>query len=151
MIGKLSPEEIEELLKENIYGHLGCNDGFNTYVYPINYVYDGKFVIAHSQTGAKIQVMRDNPRVCLQVDEVENHTNWKSVMIHGEYQELTDERERNYAMKAFVDRRLFLKISEPGITAGITDLETNPQQKNESKPTIYRIVIDEKSGRYENE
>src|SRR5678815_6007855 len=115
MIAKLTNEQIEEVLKENVWGHLGCNDGYNTYVYPINYLYDGKYITCHSQRGLKMQVMQQNSRVCLQVDEVKDDKDWKSVMVHGEYHEVLDEREYNDAVKAFADRRLFLKISESPI------------------------------------
>ena len=80
MIVKLTEQEIEELLKDNVWGHLGCNDGLNTYVYPLNYLYDGKYITCHSQEGFKVQVMRKNNRVCFQVDEIKNDKNWKSVM-----------------------------------------------------------------------
>ncbi len=72
MVGKLTEQQIEDLLKDNVWGHLGCNDGFNTYVYPINYLYDGKYITCHSQKGFKLEVMRQNNRVCLQVDDVKN-------------------------------------------------------------------------------
>ena len=150
MIGNLNQQEIEEILKDNVWGHLGCNDGFNTYVYPINYLYDGKYIMCHSQVGSKVLVMRKNTRVCFQVDEVKNHKNWKSVMILGEYQELNDEWERHYAMKAFIDRRLFLKISD-GTLPGANDENNEVEVMKSSRSAIFRIVIDEKSGRYENE
>jgi nitroimidazol reductase NimA-like FMN-containing flavoprotein (pyridoxamine 5'-phosphate oxidase superfamily) len=134
MLGKLTQQQIEELLKDNVLGHLGCNDGFNTYVYPINYFYDGKYINCHSQLGFKIKVMARNPRVCLQVDEVKDHKNWKSVVVLGKFQEVNDELEQHKVVEAFADRRLFLKIN------GSTSI-----------PTIYRIVIDEKTGRYEDE
>jgi len=143
MIYKLSEQAIEDLLKDNLWGHLGCNDGFNTYVYPINYLYDGNNILSHSETGNKINVMRQNSRVCLQVEEVENDKNWKSVMITGKYEEVKDEREWNEAMKAFDDRRLYPKITEPEQDAKL--------QSKEEGHVVFRIVIDEKNGRYEND
>ncbi len=151
MIGNLTNEQIKEVLEDNVWGHLGCNDGLNTYVYPLNYLYDGsRYITCHSQEGFKVQVMRKNNRVCFQVDEMKNHTNWKSVMVLGEYQEVQDEQEYYYAMKAFADRRLFLKKSESALLLRINEQGTNMQVKNESRPVIYRILIDEKKGRYEN-
>jgi nitroimidazol reductase NimA-like FMN-containing flavoprotein (pyridoxamine 5'-phosphate oxidase superfamily) len=151
MIEKLINAQIEDVLKENVWGHLGCNDGFNTYIYPFNYLYNGKFITCHSQRGFKIQVMQHNKRVCFQVDEVNNHKDWKSVMVLGEYQEVLDEREYNDAVKAFADRRLFLKISESAILSGRNDQEVQIQLKDNNRPAIFRIMIDEKSGRFENE
>jgi nitroimidazol reductase NimA-like FMN-containing flavoprotein (pyridoxamine 5'-phosphate oxidase superfamily) len=150
MIGKLTEVEMEEVLLDNVLGHIGFNDGSNTFVYPTNYVYDGNFIICHSQAGHKIQVMRKNKRVCLQVDEINKDINWRSVMVLGDYQELVEERDRHNAMKLFVDRFLPLKIKDPSTTSGIKGLG-NIEQNENTRPVFYRILIDEKSGRFEDE
>ena len=150
MIGWLTNEQIEEVLTKNVFGHIGCNDGFNTYVYPINYVYDGKYIICHSQAGSKTEVMRQNKRVCFQVDEVKNFMHWKSVMVLGAYDELENERERYYAMKAFIDRMLHIKISRPDLLPQPADQKEHAHGQPIIRPIIYRIIIDEKSGRFEN-
>jgi len=149
MIGKLNKEQIEEVLKQNILGRIGCSDGRKTYVVPVNYVYDGKYIIGHSLAGMKIRMMRKNPDVCFEVDEMKSFTNWKSVVIWGSYQELTDERERYLAMKLFVDRMLRLKISETAVPPEITEQRVHPRSPGNIKPIIYRIVITEKTGRFE--
>jgi len=151
MIGKLTNEQIEKVLKENILGRIGCNDGTKTYVVPINYVYDGKFIIGHSMEGMKINMMRNNPVVCFEVDEMKSLTNWKSVIAWGEYQELTAERDRYYAMKLFVDKMMHMKISETAILPEITGNMAHPDSGGSIKPIVYRIVITEKTGRFENE
>ena len=151
MIGNLIEQQIEELLKDNVWGHLGCNDGFNTYIYPINYLYDGKYITCHSQQGFKIQVMRKNKGICLQVDEVKDDKNWKSVMVLGTYQELDDEREYRDAMRAFTHRRLHLKISESPQLPDTNGHETIMKLKKDNRPAIFRIVIHEKTGKFENE
>lgn len=147
MIGCLTSEQLEEVLKNNLFGHIGCNDGYNTYVYPVNYVYDGKHIICHSQHGAKTAVMRENKRVCFQVDEVKDFMNWKSVMVLGEYHEIEDERERYIAMKAFLGRMLYIKTSKPVLQS----TEGKAEVHATSKPVIFRISMEEQSGRYESE
>jgi len=151
MIGKLTSEQIEEVLMKNVLGRIGCNDGKKNYVVPINYVYDGIYIIAHSLAGMKIQMMRRNPDVCFEVDEMKSFTNWKSVIAWGQYQEITDEHDRYYAMKIFVDRMLRLKISETAIPPEIAGKRVHPRLPGNSKPVIYRIVITEKTGRFEND
>lgn len=151
MIGKLTNEQIQEVLSQNVLGRIGCNDGEKTYVVPINYVYDGKFIIGHSTEGMKIRMMRKNPQVCFEVDEMKNLTHWKSIIAWGEYQELTDERDRYYAMKLFVDRMMHLKISETAIPPELSDFRVHRRSPGNIKPVIYRIVINEISGRYEND
>jgi hypothetical protein len=151
MIGKLSTEEIELLLKEKVIGHLGCNDGYKTYVYPVNYIYDGHFILCHSTPGTKLNIMRKNRSVCLQVEECNDFTHWKSVMVQGIFQELEEERDRYAVMKFFAEKGLHQKINEPAVLHSTTnnDMQTNGHLKN--RPVFFRIVIDEKSGRYEDD
>jgi len=151
MIGKLTYEEIEALLQENVMGRIGCNDGDKTYIVPVNYVYDGKFIIAHSLEGMKIEMMRKNPHVCFEVDEMKSFTSWKSVIAWGEYQELTHERDRYYAMKLFTDRTIHLKTSKTAAAPVITGHDVPLKARENKRPVIYRIVLVHKTGRFENE
>jgi nitroimidazol reductase NimA-like FMN-containing flavoprotein (pyridoxamine 5'-phosphate oxidase superfamily) len=148
MIGILVNEEIENVLTGNVLGRLGCNDGSMTYIIPINYVYDGKYIIAHAVEGLKIRIMRERPNVCFAVDEIKDHRNWKSVVTWGEFQELKDERDRLNAMKLFVDRMLYLKISDTAIPPETVGNRVHPRSVG-VKPVIYRIVLTRKTGRYE--
>lgn len=151
MIGRLRDDEIEELLLSSVMGRLGCNDGEKMYVVPINYVYDGKYIIAHSLVGMKIEMMRKNPNVCFEVDEVKDFTNWKSVIAWGEYQELVAERERYAAMKLFVDRMLRMKISETAAPPELSEQRVHPRSPGNIRPVIYRILLSEKTGRFEKD
>jgi nitroimidazol reductase NimA-like FMN-containing flavoprotein (pyridoxamine 5'-phosphate oxidase superfamily) len=151
MLGKLSSSEIEHVLSHNLFGRIGCYDAGRIYVVPVNYVYDGKDIIAHSVEGMKIQMMRNNPEVCFEVDEVRDFTNWKSVIVLGEYQEIVDEMERYRAIKFFVDRTLRIKISETAIPPETSEKRVHPRSPGMIKPVIYRIVALEKSGRYEKD
>jgi uncharacterized protein len=151
MIGTLTIPQIEELLSSNILGRIGCNDGTKTYVVPVNYVYDQGFVIAHSAVGMKIEMMRKNPFVCFEVDEMKTLTNWKSVIAWGQYEELINERDRYYAMKIFVDKMMHMKISETAKPPELFEGRVHPRSQGTSKPVIYRIILTEKTGRYEND
>ncbi len=95
--------------------------------------------------------MRDNPDVCFEVDEVQNFTNWRSVVLWGVYQELTDERSRYNVMKAFTERMIHIKTSITTQSAGVSEADINNFQYSSTKPVIYRIVINERSGRFEKQ
>ncbi len=151
MIGRLNKEEIEEVLTSNVLGRIGCSDGKKLYVVPVNYVYDGKYIIAHSVVGLKITMMRINPEVCFEVDDMKSFTNWKSVIAWGRYQELINERERYTAMKLFVDRMMHMKISETAIPPEISEKRVHPRSPGNIRPVIYRIVVTEKTGRFEKD
>jgi nitroimidazol reductase NimA-like FMN-containing flavoprotein (pyridoxamine 5'-phosphate oxidase superfamily) len=151
MIGTLSADEIELLLKEHVAGHLGCNDGFNTYVYPINYVYDGHFILCHSAPGAKLDIMRQNNRVCFQVDDRKDFMHWRSVMVQGIFQELEEERARYAVMKIFTEKNLHQKIGHAMLQHTATGIGMHKNLHGNNRPVFYRIVINVKTGRFENE
>lgn len=151
MIGRLTDEQIEEVLSSNVIGRIGCNDGEQTYVVPVSYIYDGKYIIGHSLPGMKTAMMRKNPEICFEVDEITSFTNWKSVIVWGTYQELEDERERYTAMKLFVDRVMRMKISETAVPPEITEQRVHPRSPGYLKPVIYRIVVNKRTGRYETD
>lgn len=151
MINNLTEEQIQEVLEKNVLGRIGCSYEGKTYVVPLNYAYDGKFIIAHSEEGMKIHMMRNNPQVCFEVDEMHSFTNWKSVIAWGEYQELTDERDRYYAMRLFVDRMMHVKISQSAKISTDDSGNVHSRMYSNRRPVIFRIVIAEKTGKYENE
>ena len=80
MFGSLDKQQIEQVLHHQLVGRIGCHDNGLTYVVPISYAYDGNFIYGHTSEGMKIRIMRKNPNVCFQVDEMENMGNWKSVI-----------------------------------------------------------------------
>ena len=65
MLGTLPPESAKQILQSNIVGRIGCNDGKRTYVVPVQYVFDGKDIYAHSAEGMKIHMMRKKSRCVL--------------------------------------------------------------------------------------
>ena len=58
---------------------------------PFNYRYDGVFIVGCSMVGRKIDVLREQPLACFQVDETDGDASWRSVIVEGVYEELTDE------------------------------------------------------------
>lgn len=151
MIGKLSVEQIEEVLQSGLVGRIGCRDDNDVYIVPVNYVYDGKNIIGHSLPGKKIQLMKKTPTVCFEVEELKSFTSWKTVIAHGVFQEITGEMERNNAMKLFVERTLRLKISETAIPPETSGERTHPRSPGNISMVVYRIVLTEKSGRFETD
>ena len=152
MIEMLTSEQIEDVLRKHILGRIGCCDGSKEYVVPVNYVYDGQYIIAHSPEGMKIQMMRKNPNVCFEVDEVKDITHWQSVIVWGTYQEFTTERDRYHAMQLFADKMLHMKARSNNNAASNTVQSIHMISAIEkAKPVIYRIIPLEKTGRFEQD
>ncbi len=104
MIEPLGKEDARALLQAHQLGRLGCNVNQEPYVLPINYLYTGEDLYMHSLPGLKIRAMRAQPQICLQVDEVVDDYNWKSVIVFGEYEEITEADEREQILGAMFQR-----------------------------------------------
>lgn len=148
MLGKLQQQEIEELLHAGIVGRIGCNADGETYVVPISYAYDGVYIYCHTHEGKKSTMMRKNPNICFQVDELKDMANWKSVIVQGRFEELKSHADRNFAMQTLLNRYL------PVISSVTTHLGEHwpfhPDDTTEIKGLVFRIAVLEKSGRFES-
>lgn len=87
-VKELSVLDCTNVLIAGRLAHLGCMDGTRPYVVPIYFAYSDHHLYSFSMPGRKIECMRSNPHVCLQVDERGHEHGWKSVIIQGVYQEL---------------------------------------------------------------
>lgn len=94
MLKMLSNEEGRRLLQATRVARLGCVVNGEPYVVPINYYLEGDYLYSHSLPGLKISGLRENPRACLQVDEIQDDLRWLSVIAFGEYEEITKPNER---------------------------------------------------------
>jgi len=148
MIGHLNNEEIEAVLKQQIIGRLGCHLDGDTYIVPISYAYDDHYIYAHSAEGKKINIMRQNPNVCFEVDDINNMGNWKSVVATGSYEEVADPAERTKALRILLNRVLPLSSS---ITTHLgKHWPFEPVDLNSISGIVFRIQLKEKSGRFES-
>ena len=100
----LTQEESFGLLGRSHLARIACVSGDQPYIVPINYVLDSIFLYSFSTFGRKIEWMRANPRVCVEVDDIAHSRNWESVISTGHYEELPDtpegkpERDRAWSL-----------------------------------------------------
>jgi uncharacterized protein len=149
MLGILNDTDIEIILGRNLLGRLGCTDGVITYVVPVNYVYDGHYIIAHSTDGKKIRYMRKNPKVCFEVDEMEDMMNWRSVIAWGDFEEINDELEKQQILSMMVEKMMKLKVSETALPPHTTHDRPRPHQAGSISVVLWRIAVYKKTGRFE--
>jgi nitroimidazol reductase NimA-like FMN-containing flavoprotein (pyridoxamine 5'-phosphate oxidase superfamily) len=136
MIGMLSKDEIDTVLRTHQVGRLACTVDDHPYIVPITYAYDGTFIYAYSGAGHKIDVMRRQPNVCFLVDEIAGPSTWKSVIAHGQYEEVVADRDRQAALSCLTPNG-----SGPvsrGLNGG-------------SRVVVFRIRPHEISGRFERQ
>ncbi|MDB5250702.1 MAG: pyridoxamine 5-phosphate oxidase-related FMN-binding protein [Segetibacter sp.] len=148
MLGQLDYAEIEEVLKGQFLGRIGCHDDDLTYIVPVSYVYDGRFVYGCTKNGMKVEIMRKNPKICFEVESLQDMANWRTVIAWGIFEEITNIAERRDALQKLNRRRLPLVSSET------THLSPNwpfePSDLNTIPGIVYRLALNNKTGRFEN-
>lgn len=150
MIGHLTEAECKDFLKKEIVGRIGCSVNDETYVVPVNYLFDGNNIIAHSQEGKKIEMMRLNPKVCFEADDMKTLKNWRSVIAWGTYKEITDDTEKWDTLHNFVNRMMHFKFSETALPPEMMPQRMHPRS-GKLKTVVFKIIIDKLTGRYEIE
>ncbi len=88
-IRELSAEECVGILKGTNLGRLACVRQNRPYIVPVYYDYYEDALYSFATLGKKIQWMRTNPLVCVEVDEIVDRFNWTTVVVKGKYEELT--------------------------------------------------------------
>ena len=142
LIHELNQAECAEFLGRHSVGRLGCALFNQPYIVPILFSLDAEraCLYAFSMIGQKIEWMRKNPRVCVEVDEIAGKDKWTTVLVFGRYQEL--ERSPKDAEARERAERLFQARQEwwlPG--AGKV-----PSSKHHEM-VVYQIEIDRMTGR----
>jgi uncharacterized protein len=149
MLGELNKDQIEQVLWSEVIGRIGCHADGRTYVVPITYVYDGESIYGHSADGMKLRMMRKNPNVCFEIDDMENMANWRSVIAWGTFEELTGD-EANRAMQLLINRLMPLMVSETAQSSQVAE-RTGSHRADAAGRTasVYCIRLTEKTGRFE--
>ena len=91
MVRELEREEVDELLRTQVVGRVGCHAGGETYVVPVIYAYDGEALYVLTVEGRKTSMLRENPHACFEVDEYPGPGIWRSAIVQGVYEELQGE------------------------------------------------------------
>ena len=111
-------KEIEEIIKKATICRVGLSVGDEPYVFPVNYGYHKGCLYFHSaKDGQKIEMMKENPQVCFQMDtDVEIlpadiacdwSIKYRSVVGFGRAKFLDSPEEKKHALK-----RIMLQYSD---------------------------------------
>lgn len=148
MLGQLDACQIDEFLKSEIVGRLGCYANGRVYVVPITYAYEDGAIIGHSSDGLKLRMMRENPNVCFEVDRMTDLANWRSVIAWGRYEELSGAMA-DHALAHLLGRLLPLTATSETSHPPKDLTHQHRAQAEGLQAVIYRIRLTEKTGRFE--
>jgi len=92
VIHEMSRDECLQLLARARLARLGCAHKNHPYVVPVNLAYDEASGCFYGFTtpGQKVEWMRANSLVCVEVDEIVAYDQWVSVIAFGRYEELPE-------------------------------------------------------------
>jgi nitroimidazol reductase NimA-like FMN-containing flavoprotein (pyridoxamine 5'-phosphate oxidase superfamily) len=88
VIEEMTERECRAMLAGTNVPRLACAHDNQPYIVPIRVDLDCDFLYGYATLGQKIEWMRENPLVCLEIDEVSTHGQWTSVVVFGRYEEL---------------------------------------------------------------
>jgi nitroimidazol reductase NimA-like FMN-containing flavoprotein (pyridoxamine 5'-phosphate oxidase superfamily) len=141
-IHEMSENECRAALKRASFGRLACARDNQPYVIPTYFASEGYHLYGSSTLGQKIEWMRANPRVCVEIDELTSHDEWMSVIVFGRYEELPNTPEnqvvRAQALELLQRRAMWW---EPAyVSASQRDMP------HSTTPISFRIHIDRITG-----
>lgn len=138
IVEKMTKEECLEFLRQVRFGRVACVRDDRPYVVPMYFISDDLHLYGFSTLGQKIKWMRANPNVCVEMDEVIDHLHWRTLIINGTYEELSDRPDktsvREYALELLQRRAMWWQPASASSKVG------------EATPVFFRIRIDELSG-----
>ena len=143
LIHELTPAECRDVLWRAKLGRLACAKDDQPYVVPIQLSYDAlsDALYAFSTVGQKIEWMRTNPKVCVEIEEITDKSHWTTVVVFGTYEEIhesTQPKRAEEAALALFQQRPEWWLPGAGKVAGAPEHPT---------PIIYRIRVGRMTGR----
>ena len=143
LILELTRQASLDVLARTHFGRLACSQQMQPYIVPFNFAYQNNCLHSFSMPGQKIDWMRANPLVCVEVDQMRREQ-WTTVVVFGRYEELSDTAETRSEC-ALASRLLQQRAVwwEPGCVK-VPQGGTPPALV----PILYRISIVQITGRH---
>ena len=138
-IDEMGQKEIHSFLAQIGYGHLGFIHNGKPCVMPMHYHLKDSDIYLFTTEGMKTHDIDANPAICLQVEEIRDPLHWRSVIVNGRAERLTQQSDIDQAMQ-------FIKARHPSLSPAINRTWIDADGRSEVV-TIYRIHESEISGR----
>jgi uncharacterized protein len=140
VIQEMTEQECRAMLARRSVARLACARTNQPYIVPTHVDFDGEFLYGFATLGQKIEWMRQNPLVCLEIDEVITDGQWASIVVFGQYEELPNTPE--YEGPRGVAERLFQRHP-----AWWEPASSPPSTHEPRTPIVFRIRIGRVTGR----
>jgi nitroimidazol reductase NimA-like FMN-containing flavoprotein (pyridoxamine 5'-phosphate oxidase superfamily) len=147
MFINLEDSKIKFILENNYIGNLGYIYRNRPYVVPITYYFDkeNNSIICYSGDGHKMTAMRKNPAVSLQVEDIQSVNNWKSVLVHGTFEQHFGSDAKAYLHKFSLGVKNVILEKEHEKVDFISEFSSKIY--NDNIPSVFIIKIEELTGK----
>ncbi|MBM3694659.1 MAG: pyridoxamine 5'-phosphate oxidase family protein [Actinobacteria bacterium] len=115
---ELTPDECGEILEQGRVAHIAQVDHGEPYVTPMSFVMLHGDLVFRTGPGRRLEALRHDPRVCVEVSRPREDTGWESVLFWGRARLVTDahlEEEAVAALLAKYHTESALGFSEPAV------------------------------------
>lgn len=147
-IRKLEDSKRDELLSNNYIGHLAFIAEGVPFIIPVTYYFDAEKnrIISYSSEGHKITAMRKNKQVALCVDEIDSVSQWRSIMVHGEFEEVSG-GDAKFTLHQFSEGvKKVIERKEKKHLQFISEFSSKLQ--SEGSPIVYQINIEDTTAKF---
>lgn len=135
---ELEREEIDRVLSRNSVGRVGFSWRDRVSIQPLGYVYRDGWIWGRTSPGQKLVTIKHNYWVAFEVDEVDGPYEWRSVLVHGGFYQLTPEGQP-HETEIYHRGLELLRDAEP---------ETlRPDDPAPFRSVLFRIAAQELTGR----
>lgn len=138
-IEDMTADEMKTLLYAKELGHLGCSRDGRPYIVPMHYTFDGASIYFLTTEGQKTTYMKANHQVCFQVEDIAGRDEWKSVIVTGQAEQITNSEDKEKAMQMITSRN-------PTLTPALSLTETDAWTR-QNNIEIYKINTEIMDGR----
>jgi uncharacterized protein len=135
---ELMPEEIRAVLDRNRVARLAYSYRDQVGIMPVHYVMAEDWLYGRTSTGEKLEAIRHNWRVALEVDEIDDLFDWRSVVVKGGFFLLSPDRSPE-------DRdqwELGLEQVRRLVPETFTAADPTPE-----RTTLFRVALQDVTGR----
>lgn len=147
MFINLEDKEIKFVLENNYIGQLGYIYQNKPFVVPITYYYDteNNMIICYSGEGHKMNAMRTNNAVSLLVSEINSIANWKSILVHGTFEQYSGTDAKAYLHQFSLGIKEVIMEQAHQKVNFISDFSSKIH--NEDIPVVFVIKIETITGK----
>lgn len=125
-VKEMSYGECIDLIKTQWLARLACARRNIPYIVPVQYACSGDKLYVFTLPGKKLEIMRENPHVCVQIDQLKNKHSWKSVVVDARFTDLSAEECREEKDQAWSLLAQHADWWEPGALKPTAKLADSP-------------------------